>query len=140
MTYLLLSVYIVEWREVERPGGALDMTHPLMYYSAAWAWLEYMTRGPAGAEHVMKITLELVHNAIDQKDQSESSAVSGHTPVMDRSRGMLSGKLALELLPNARTNLHFIIWYQYLVCYSITTWSLIHGASHEYQISRVISG
>lgn len=47
------------------PEGALDMTPPFMYYSVAWVWLEYLTRGLDAAEDAMSKCLDLIH---PQKD------------------------------------------------------------------------
>lgn len=45
-----------------RLEGALDMTPPLMYYSVAWVWLEYLTRGLKAAEDTMSKCLILVQS------------------------------------------------------------------------------
>ncbi|CAM9193049.1 unnamed protein product, partial [Hapterophycus canaliculatus] len=41
-------------------GGALDMTPPFMYYSVAWVWLEYLSRGIEAAEEAMSTCLDLI--------------------------------------------------------------------------------
>eukprot|EP00903_Cladosiphon_okamuranus_P019261 g17707.t2 len=52
-----------------RPEGALDMTPPFMYYSVAWVWLEYLTRGLFAAEDAMSKCLDLI--------QPQSSTIGG---------------------------------------------------------------
>lgn len=44
-----------------QPEGALDMTPPFMYYSVAWVWLEYLTRGLDAAEDAMTKCMGLIH-------------------------------------------------------------------------------
>ncbi|CAM9600600.1 unnamed protein product, partial [Choristocarpus tenellus] len=64
--------------------GALDATPPLMYYAAAWAWLELLTRGPRHAEDAMMKALVLANKAFWPHGDSSTQGVS-------RSRESLPG-------------------------------------------------
>lgn len=55
--FVVLSTGIAAPNRLE---GGLDMTPPFMYYSVAWVWLEYLTRGLEAAEDVMSKCLGLV--------------------------------------------------------------------------------
>lgn len=61
------------------PWGALDLTPPVLYFSAAWAWLEYLTRGPDRAEEAMAESLRLVQEraSLSTAISQESSRASG---------------------------------------------------------------
>lgn len=58
-------------------GNALDKTSSLMYYSAAWAWLEYLTRGAEAAGEVMQSSLELT-NALTKKMESSGDSTGSN--------------------------------------------------------------
>lgn len=60
----------------DRPEGALDMTPPLMYYSVAWVWLEYLTRGQDEAEKAMTKCLALAKSTTKQTGACSTGDVS----------------------------------------------------------------
>lgn len=54
------------------------MTPPFMYYSVAWVWLEYLTRGLEAAEDTMSKCLALVQpNATPTSDEASGLDVDG---------------------------------------------------------------
>lgn len=68
------------------------MTPPLMYYSAAWAWLEYLAGGPADAEAAMATCLELASKWMEQKDCDATAPSRSGAPSMDDDERLISGK------------------------------------------------
>lgn len=50
------------------------MTPPLMYYSACWVWLEYLTRGPEQAEQAMSESLKAANYS--RNEEIQGTAVS----------------------------------------------------------------
>lgn len=69
------------------------MTPPLMYYSAAWVWLEYLTRGPAQAEQAMSDSL----SAADLGVEIMQARASGGSSAGDIESTRIGGSLAGEL-------------------------------------------
>lgn len=47
-----------------------------MYYAAAWAWLELLTRGPAEAEQAMSTSLKAANARTEQADACPTRGVS----------------------------------------------------------------
>lgn len=60
-----------------RPEGAFDMTPSFMYYSVAWVWLEFLTRGQEAAEKAMAKCLDLAQIVAVPTDANESAGASG---------------------------------------------------------------
>eukprot|EP00752_Nemacystus_decipiens_P004418 g4034.t1 len=66
------------------PEGALDMTPPFMYYSVAWVWLEYLTRGLHAAEDAMSTCLDLIQ-------PQKSTTIAGEGAGLPADGGTLLG-------------------------------------------------
>lgn len=92
----------------DQPEGALDMTPPFMYYSVAWVWLEYLSRGLEAAEETMSTCLDLV-----QPKMTPDGGASGYPADRSSSNG-LHGMLAGEPLvfkPKSQTcgNMYLVV-------------------------------
>lgn len=72
-------------------GNALDKTSSLMYYSAAWAWLEYLTRGAEAAGEVMQYSLELTNALTEENGSSGDSTGSNIGTATSKFLGTLWG-------------------------------------------------
>ena len=53
------------------------MTPSFMYYSVAWVWLEFLTRGREAAEKAMAKCLGLAQIVTARTDAGETDAASG---------------------------------------------------------------
>lgn len=73
------------------------MTPPLMYYSAAWVWLEYLTRGPAQAEQAMSDSLKAADHSFEQMQARASGGLSAGGDESARIGGNLTGELIENL-------------------------------------------
>lgn len=62
------------------------MTPPIMYYSVAWVWLEYLTKGLDAAEDAMSKCLEMI------QPQSTTTAGDGAGLPPDGSGSFGSGR------------------------------------------------
>lgn len=67
------------------------MTPPFMYYSVAWAWLEYLTRGQDEAEDTMTECLRLAQATTTPTDVAATGDVQDTT-----NEGRLGGAVAGE--------------------------------------------
>lgn len=63
------------------------MTPPIMYYSVAWVWLEYLTKGLDAAEDAMSKCLEMI-----QPQRSTTTAGDGAGLPPDGSGSFGSGR------------------------------------------------
>lgn len=82
-----------------RPEGAFDMTPSFMYYSVAWVWLEFLTRGQEAAQKAMAKCLDLaqiVSVPTDAGGTDGASDVSGDVGL----GGTLKGKRVADYKKN----------------------------------------
>ncbi|CAM9862345.1 unnamed protein product, partial [Scytosiphon promiscuus] len=75
----------------DQPEGALDMTPPFMYYSVAWVWLEYLSRGLEAAEEAMSTCLDLVQSKTMPAVDGGASGHPTDSSTSDPLHGMLAG-------------------------------------------------
>lgn len=85
-----------------RPGEELDMTLPLMYYSAAWVWLEYLTRGPACAEQAMSDSLNFAKQSFRHMGDGPANGASADHNANSRLGGTSAGELVERRQSRAR--------------------------------------
>lgn len=78
------------------------MTPPLMYYSACWVWLEYLTRGPEQAEQAMSDSLKAASQSRNEEMQGDA-VLPG---IVDESRKSHESSHIGEWLVNQLDALH----------------------------------
>ncbi len=71
------------------------MTPPFMYYSVAWVWLEYLTRGVHAAEGAMSKCLGLVQPKTTPTTAGEANDLFPERSGSFGLRGTLAGKYVM---------------------------------------------
>lgn len=69
------------------------MTPSLMYYSVAWAWLEYLTRGRDEAENAMATCLSMARGATTEAIGGATTGLSADGVGSIRLGGTLAGEM-----------------------------------------------